>query len=136
MKPIPNRFLATVFVSTVALMCLSTGAQAEYGKETARAAPDNSARNEVDKDLNTILPEDQSNEPALLERTAAIRREITSKDNLSVAAKNVKIITLASGTTVLRGPVNTVQEKSVIEDIAKRLSGNNPVRSFLEVGNG
>ncbi len=49
---------------------------------------------------------DQSNDPADIKMTADIRKMVVDDDSLSMAAKNVKIITIA-GVVTLRGPVNT-----------------------------
>lgn len=93
----------------------------------------NSSRNAVDKNIESVLPEDQSNEKIFIERTAAIRKAITDREDISVAAQNVKIITLANGTVVLRGPVENDKEKEFIESTANRLSNAAPVKSYLEV---
>jgi osmotically-inducible protein OsmY len=47
-------------------------------------------------------------------------------------AKNIKIIT-ADGIVTLRGPVQSSQEKEVIEVKARQLSGMNQVDNQLEV---
>jgi osmotically-inducible protein OsmY len=47
-------------------------------------------------------------------------------------AKNVKIITV-NGVVTLRGPVNTVKEKSTIEAKAQSIAGATNVDSQLEV---
>jgi osmotically-inducible protein OsmY len=94
----------------------------------------NTGRNAVDDDDETSLPEDQSNEQVHIDRTARIRREITSEDNFSTSAKNIKIVTLANGNVVLRGPVATESEKLAIEAIANRVGGSNvKVSSYLTV---
>ncbi len=104
-----------------------------YQSLLAEDSATNTSRNKVDKSLNSVLPEDQSNESIFIERTAAIRRAITDSSDLSIAAQNVKIITLSSGTVVLRGPVESMKEKKFVENVAKRLSDNAPVKSYLEV---
>jgi osmotically-inducible protein OsmY len=51
---------------------------------------------------------------------------------LSMDAKNVKIITV-NGVVTLRGPVNSVKEKSTIEAKAQNIAGATNVDSQLEV---
>jgi len=53
-------------------------------------------------------------------------------DNLSSDAKNVKVIT-ANGQVTLRGPVNNVQEKTKIEQIAKSAAGGAQIVDQLDV---
>lgn len=143
MKTITRKIALTLFVAAIpsSLLAENTPHNADQHKADKHNAADNhkadnTARNEVDKDLNTTLPEDQSNEKAFIERTAAIRREITSREDLSVTAQNIKIITLANGQVVLRGPVLNAKEKETVEKIAKQLSGSAPVKSFIEIKQG
>ncbi len=51
---------------------------------------------------------------------------------MSVNARNVKIIT-RNGRVTLRGPVNTVEEKTLIGDIANRIVTADNVDNQLEV---
>jgi len=123
------------FFAAAAFLALSSVAidSAAWADDDARVEADNSRRNRVDYNSNTALPEDQSNNREFLERTAAIRKTITDRDDLSVTAQNVKVITLDDGTVVLRGPVKTEQEKAIIENTANKLSDSAPVKSFLVV---
>lgn len=83
-------------------------------------AADNSQRNQELTDEGVPNPQDQSNDPAHVETTTAIRQELTASETLSVNAKNVKIITLASGVVHLVGPVDSDAEKSQILSIARK----------------
>ena len=49
-------------------------------------------------------------------------------------ARNVKVIT-ANGKVVLRGPVNTEEEKRRIGEIASNVAGDGNVENQLEVKN-
>ena len=64
--------------------------------------------------------------------TAQIRKEIVAGNNMSVNAKNVKIITI-DGQVTLRGPVNTAEEKRLIGEIADRGAHTGNVDNQLEV---
>jgi sporulation protein YlmC with PRC-barrel domain len=94
--------------------------------------PDNTARNVRDRDDRALTPLNQGNSKADLATTAQIRKEITAGKNLSVNARNVKIIT-QDGQITLRGPVNTAEEKRRIGDIAERSAHSGTVDNQLEV---
>jgi hyperosmotically inducible protein len=95
--------------------------------------PDNTAKNERDRNDATLTPGDQGTSPADRDITQKIRRGVTSGTNdYSMVAKNVKIIT-ASGKVTLRGPVKTDAEKMGIEAIAKTIAGDGNVDNQLEV---
>ena len=98
------------------------------------AAPDanNSARNARDRHDQTLTPGDQGNNSADVATTRAIRKEITSTKDMSVNARNVKIIT-ANGHVTLRGPVKTEQEKQQIGDLASKVAQSTNVDNQLEV---
>lgn len=123
-------------LTALSSVSLLPAAFADRSPEAESRAADNSGRNVVDRDSNTVLPENQSNEPDLVERTAAIRREITSVEGLSLSARNIKIVTLASGTVILRGPVSSEKEKQIVEGIADRVGGDAPVKSYIEIAKG
>ena len=98
----------------------------------AQTAPDNTGRNVRDRSGDTLTPGDQSENQADLTLTQQVRRELVADKSLSTDAKNIKIITM-NGVVTLRGPVNTVKEKSTIEAKAQSIAGTNNVDSQLEV---
>ena len=63
--------------------------------------------------------------------TRQIRQALTEDDSLSTAAKNIKIITI-NGNVTLRGPVETLKERSRIVEKAKALA-HSRVDNQLEV---
>jgi hypothetical protein len=93
---------------------------------------DDTGVNTRDADGGTVTPMDQSNEARDLEVTRQIRDAITSSDSLSTDAQNVKIVT-DDGVVVLRGPVESEQEKSLIVSIAMRTPGVSRVDDQLEI---
>lgn len=95
-------------------------------------AADNTAQNIRDRNDQTLTPLHQGNSQADLTTTAQIRKEIIAGDNLSVNARNVKIITI-NGQITLRGPVNTAEEKTFIGEIAERSPHTGNVDNQLEV---
>jgi len=93
---------------------------------------DNTARNVRDRDDRTLTPLDQGNSKADVDTTAQIRKEIIAGKNMSVNARNVKIVT-NKGRVTLRGPVNTAEEKRLIGEIANRIARSENVDNQLDV---
>jgi hyperosmotically inducible periplasmic protein len=93
---------------------------------------DNTRRNVRDRDDQTLTPLNQGNSKADVATTAQIRKEIIAGKNMSVNARNVKIIT-NNGRVTLRGPVNTAEEKRLIGEIAERIARSENVDNQLEV---
>lgn len=103
-----------------------------YFTSDATTDVDNTRRNIRDRNDWNVTPLDQGNSKADVATTAQIRREILATKNMSVNARNVKIIT-KDGQITLRGPVNTAAEKSLIAGIAERSSHFGKVNNQLEV---
>ena len=95
---------------------------APYFTATTATKADNTGRNVDDRNGRTLTPLDQGKSKTDVATTTMIRKEITAAKNLSVNARNVKIIT-NNGRVTLRGPVNTAEEKSLIGDTAARVAG-------------
>ncbi len=93
---------------------------------------DNTRRNVRDRDDRSLTPINQGNSKSDIATTAQIRKEIIAGKNMSVNARNVKIIT-NNGQVTLRGPVNTAEEKSIIGEIADRIAREGHVDNQLEV---
>jgi hyperosmotically inducible protein len=93
---------------------------------------DNTGRNVRDRDSQTLTPIDQGNTESDLKTTKLIRKAIMDVKDLSMNARNVKIIT-DNGQVTLRGPVKSADEKRVINEIAKQLAKDGSVDNQLEV---
>jgi osmotically-inducible protein OsmY len=94
---------------------------------------DNTAVNQRDQSNNTLTPGDQGNTDADRAITQKIRQEVVSStNNYSMVAKNIKIITV-NGKVTLRGPVDNDGEKTGIDGIAKSVAGGGNVDDQLEV---
>jgi sporulation protein YlmC with PRC-barrel domain len=102
-----------------------------FATETTTDA-DNTRINVRDRQDQTLTPLDQGNSKADVATTAQIRKEILAAKNLSVNARNVKIITIG-GQVTLRGPVNTAEEKRLIREIADRSVHSGDVDNQLDV---
>ena len=103
-----------------------------YFSTNEPADADNTARNVRDRNDSTLTPLDQSNTPADVDITRNIRKQIMADKDISMDAKNVKIIT-QNGHVTLRGPVNSVQEKDQIGEIANAAAHPENVQNQLEV---
>jgi len=119
--------------------------QSDYANEITRAygvepSPtverkvdsDNTARNTRDSEGRTLTPLNQGMSAADVDVTAKIRGDILAAKDMSVNARNVKIITKTRRVT-LRGPVNTILEKILIGEIAGRVVRPENVDNQLEV---
>ena len=113
------------------LACLSTVSIAAIASGD-KTKPDNTATNERDRSGETKTSGDQSNSSADLKITQAIRQALMKDDELSMTAKNIKVIT-ANGQVTLRGPVKTAQEKAKIDQIVKSAAGGAQIVDQLEV---
>ncbi|HEX2837371.1 MAG TPA: BON domain-containing protein [Phycisphaerales bacterium] len=96
-------------------------------------APDNTARNKVDRGTETKTPMDQSNTSSDIRITADIRRAIMEDSTMSTNAQNCKVITDKAGVVTLRGPVQSQAEKDSIEAKAAAVAGVSRVVNELEV---
>ena len=94
--------------------------------------PDNSGINARDTKNGPLTPENQSEKAGDRELTQKVRQAVMSEKDLSMAAKNVKIITV-DGVVTLRGPVNTSQERETIVARALAIAGNGNVNNLIEV---
>jgi osmotically-inducible protein OsmY len=82
------------------------------------ADPDNTERNQRDRDGASVTPIDQGGSETDVELTRAIRVAILDDGSMSTNARNVKIVT-RDGVVTLRGPVESAEERSRIETIAR-----------------
>lgn len=131
-----RKLVAVTLVGILAGACTHTRQRDEAEAVQARHAPktpkearaeatpaaEDTARNAADHKGDTLTATDQSNEPADLEITAAIRRDIVGREGFSMNARNVKIIT-RDGVVTLRGPVDTITERDEIAALARRTEG-------------
>ena len=95
-------------------------------------APDNTAVNRRDAEADTKTPIDQNENQADVDVTAKIRRRVLDVQDLSINARNAKIIT-ANGKVTLRGPVNSTAERDTLDRIAREVAGDGNVDNQLEV---
>ena len=80
----------------------------------------------------TVTPVDQKNDRADIDLTASIRKTLVADRDLSMNAKNVKIIS-RDGNVTLRGVVDSDDEKARIQEEAVRIAGVLNVDNELDV---
>ena len=95
---------------------------------TAQTRPDNTKVNRPDE----INASTQKNDKADLMITRDIRRGLTADKNLSVYARNVKVIT-TQGNVTLKGPVRTDEERKLVEAKALAIAGQGHVANELTI---
>ncbi|MBV8584839.1 MAG: BON domain-containing protein [Verrucomicrobia bacterium] len=93
---------------------------------------DNTKRNSTEENKNTDTAEKQSNSKDDLALVQKIRQEVVKDGSLSMNAKNIKII-VRDGKVMLRGPVDSQQEKDTIGTKAGEIAGKDKVDNQLEV---
>jgi sporulation protein YlmC with PRC-barrel domain len=109
---------------------METGRALVYRYDDRRA--DNSGRNVRDRQASSATSFDQSNYESDRRLTQLIRQAIVNSRELSLTAKNVKVITI-EGKVTLRGPVRTQAEKEHIERTASQIAGASQVANQIEV---
>ena len=119
-----NKFKTSSLIA-VALACNL----AAYAQETVNV--DNTAINKRDRHHANPTAQDGSNAKTAIKTTAELRRKIVGYKGLSMDAKNVKLID-ENGCVMLRGPVESLKEKEIIESLTKECFGEN-YKNELEV---
>ena len=114
------------------IACLSTFSAAALAADDEKAKPDNTVTNKRDRSGQTKTSGDQSNSSADLKISQAIRRALVKDSELSMTAKNIKVITV-KGQVTLRGPVKTAQEKTKIDQIVRSAAGGAQINDQLDV---
>jgi sporulation protein YlmC with PRC-barrel domain len=94
-------------------------------------AVDNTRRNVRDRAPEQVTPLDQGTGEADVDTTRRIRKEILSARELSVNARNIKVITV-NGRVTLRGPVDNETEKRTLEEMAQRIAPTAKIDNQLE----
>jgi osmotically-inducible protein OsmY len=118
-------------VSAIVAACDNTNQPASpsgSSTSTGTTAPDNTARNRVDRESSAAQSPSQSD----VTIAAAIRRNLVNDNTLSTDAQNCKIV-VQNGAVTLQGRVKTQAEKDMIESRAKAVPGVTSVDNQLEV---
>lgn len=122
------RLISSMFAVGIIIWLASQSAAAD----DTESAPDNSKRNTRDSDASRVTADEQAGDVDAISTTRKIRAAIIADKGLSTYAHNVKIITIGNE-VVLRGPVQSAEEKRRVESIASASSSGVRVRSELEI---
>ncbi len=95
-------------------------------------AADNSKVNQRDQNASEVTADQQSTNKADTEITRQIRQVIMKDKDLSVYAKNIKIITI-NGEVTLKGPVRSTDEAKRILRVASARAGNSRIVNEMEI---
>lgn len=125
-------FVAMGVLASLAFVPAMPVCAEQHAAADERKDADDTGRNVRDRDDRTLTPMDQGGSEQDRSITAEIRRAVTDRDELSINAKNVKIIT-RDGVVTLRGPVKSPAEKTTIASLAKQANGVKRVDDQLEV---
>jgi hyperosmotically inducible protein len=93
---------------------------------------DNTGRNVRERDTTELTPKDQSNNEFDLQITKDVRQKLMADGDLSMNAKNVKVITV-DGIVTLKGAVKNDAERQSIVDKAKSIATVKRVDDQLDV---
>lgn len=96
------------------------------------AQADNTKKNKRDNAEHAVTADQQGQGEADLELTRKIRKSLTDEKSLSTYAKNIKVIS-RDGKVTLRGPVNSIDEKTKVESLAVTIAGAANVSNHLEI---
>lgn len=102
------------------------------GCSVAFSQADNTRKNKQDPNHTEMTADRQGQSEQDLELTRKIRQSVIADKELSINAKNIKIIS-NDGRVVLRGPVNSEKERSTIQRFADDAAGAAKVTNRLEV---
>lgn len=116
-----------MWVPVLAAALLSSGAGLTWAQNA-----DNTRVNERDRLPGEVTADEQSQSSGDLELTRKIRRAILDNTNLSSYAHNVKVI-VSNGMVILKGPVDTIEEKATVEGIAAGIAGEANVQSQIDI---
>jgi hyperosmotically inducible periplasmic protein len=110
------------------------GSTQQPDSQSTTTAPDNTARNQRDRNSSEPTADQQKENPTDREMTRQVRRALVKDKSLSAYAHNIKVIT-QNGVVTLKGPVNSDEEKQAVESKAAEVAGgSSKIKSEIEVG--
>jgi len=125
--------IACSFVALAAMSCNKPDADTRAAEQsTSNTAADNTKKNARDRDMETLTPGDQADNDVDRTITQKVRQAVVNDKDMSMNAKNIKIIT-SEGSVTLRGPVKTESEKTEIGTLVQRIDGVRKVDNQLEI---
>ena len=119
-----------IALSAACLVVSMSSMAVAIAKEAPKA--DNSAQNEGAMRNDAVTPQKQGNSKSEVTVLAEVRKSVMAEKELSMDAKNVKIL-YSKGLVTLRGPVDSEEEKAKVQKLAKACSGVTSVKNMLTV---
>jgi hyperosmotically inducible periplasmic protein len=119
-----------LIAATCLVVALGVVGDAAFAKEAPKA--DNTAQNKGATRSDAVTAEKQSNKKSDVEALAEIRKTIVDDKDLSMDAKNVKIL-FSKGRVTLRGAVDSETEKTRVAELAKGCSRVTEIKNLLTV---
>jgi osmotically-inducible protein OsmY len=116
-----------LYVALLSALNVSAAALAENAPKA-----DNTKQNEGAARKDAVTAEKQKNGKGQVAVLADIRKTIMAEKDLSMDAKNIKIL-YSKGLVTLRGPVDSDAEKSRVEELAKGCNGVTSVKNLVTV---
>jgi hyperosmotically inducible periplasmic protein len=105
---------------------------AANGSLSTLQEPDNTSNNKQQSQPGSATADKQKENPADRELAQKIRHSIHEDNSLSTYAHNVKII-VRDGNVVLKGPVQSEDEKKSIGAKAEEIAGTGKVKNLITV---
>ena len=125
-------FAPSKLIVLAVLIALGLTVFFKFSMRESHVNADNTLNNVRDRNLKELTPINQSNDLNDMAITQDIRKMLMKEQNLSMDAKNIKVITRDRVAT-LRGPVDSMGEKAVVEQIANVVAGVGKVNNQIEV---
>ena len=104
-----------------------------YTAQAKAVKADNTKQNRGALEENAVVADKQKNGKEQIKILANIRRVIMKQKDLSMSAKNIKILLSDSNFAVLRGPVDSNAEKERLEELVKTCTGVKGIKTELSV---
>ncbi|MDR3613558.1 MAG: BON domain-containing protein [Candidatus Obscuribacterales bacterium] len=122
-----------IFASAAALFFLLVSANAQAEAKAPKA--DNTAQNQGATQPDAVNADKQAmdNKKSDVQVLAEVRKSIMAEKELSTDAKNCKLRYMKDGKLILRGPVDSDQEKTKVAELAAACSGVTTVQNELTV---
>jgi osmotically-inducible protein OsmY len=122
--------MKNIVLSAACVLVSIAAVSTAVAKEAPKA--DNTAQNEGAMRKDAVTAQKQGNSKRDVTVLAEVRKSIMAEKELSMDAKNVKIL-YSKGLVTLRGPVDSEEEKAKVQDLAKACSGVTSVKNMLTV---
>jgi osmotically-inducible protein OsmY len=133
-----HKFLIVSPLSTILLLGSvwaqdATPPKQQPADQSSQAAPDNTARNQRDRNQAEPTADNQKENQPDRELARQIRQALVKDKSLSTYAHNIKVIA-QNGEVTLKGPVKSAEEKQAIEAKAAEVAGGaDRIKSEIEV---